>query len=422
MNLTLNEHYCLLLGVETPWSVNAVKLDVEGKLVEIDLTHAKGVRVECPECHASCPVHDEAPERTWRHLDTMQFETRLRARVPRCKCPQCGVKTVPVPWAGKHSRFTVLFEAFAITVIQASSSIEAACILLGLDWSACDAIMKRAVERGLAKREHSPVKHLGIDEKSFRSGHRYISVLNDLTEGRVLEVVEGRKESDAAQLFAALTDAQREKVEAVALDMWQAYISAAKRACPGADLVHDKFHISKYLNGAVNQVRATEAASLCSQGDRRLNGTRWWWLYNEENLKVEVVADFEKIKNSELKTARAWAIKECFGWFWEPHLTQEEAREYFSTWYSWAIRSRLEPVKKVARMLKSHFNELLNWCKHHITNAVSEGINSRIQSIKSAARGFHSFESYRARILFYCGKLDLSPYSFPLKFRKNQIK
>lgn len=409
MNLSLNEHYSLLLGVQSPWTVFAVRLEVEGKRVEIDLTHAKGVLVECPECHAQCAVHDEAPERIWRHLDTMQFETRLRARVPRCKCAQCGVKTVTVPWAGKHSRFTLLFEDFAIRVIQASSSIEAACNLLGLDWSTCDGIMKRAVERGLAKREESPVKHLGIDEKSFRSGHRYISVLNDLTEGRVLEVVEGRKESDAARLFATLTDAQREKVEAVALDMWQAYINAAKKACPDADMVHDKFHVSKYLNDAVNQVRGTEAASLCSKGDRRLNGTRWWWLYKEENLKEEILADFEEIKNSELKTARAWAIKECFSWFWEPHLTEEEAREYFNQWYAWAIRSRLAPVKKVARMLKSHFEELLNWCKHHITNAVSEGLNSRIQSIKSAARGFHSFQSYRARILFYCGKLELSP-------------
>jgi transposase len=409
VNDTLREHYRKLLGLESPWNVTEIDLDVKRQRVDIQLVHEKGHKVKCPECGESCPVHDEAPERQWRHLDTMRFETILRARVPRAKCRECGVKTIGVPWAGKHFRFTLLFEAFAIEVIQAASSIEAARELLNLDWSAVDRIMKRAVARGLERRGTEPIAHLGIDEKSFRSGHRYVSTLNDLTLGRVLEVVEGRTEASASKLFESLTNDQREKVEAIALDMWQAFINASEKACPNADLVHDKFHISKYLGDAVNQVRKNETRSLQAKGDDRLKGTRWWWLYSEENLKDEIWPEFSALKDSELKTGRAWSIKECFRWFWEPHLSREDAKEYFHQWYGWAIRSRLEPIKKVARMLKAHLNELLNWCDHHITNAVSEGLNSRIQAIKSAARGFHHFESYRARILFFCGKLSLSP-------------
>ncbi len=409
MNDNLQNHYRTLLGLEHPWEVTEVSLNVDLKRVDIHLSHAKGTQVKCPDCDGLCPVHDSAPERGWRHLDTMQFETRIYTQIPRAKCADCGVKTIAVPWAGKHSRFTLLFESFVIDLLQASSSIDAVCRLLGLDWSAVDGIMKRAVKRGMERRVANAVKHLGIDEKSFRKGHNYISVLNDLDQGRVLDVVEGRTEESADKLFETLTDDQREKVEAIALDMWQAFINASEKACPDADLVHDKFHISQYLGKAVNKVRQQELKVLQGEGDTRLNGTRWLWLYSEDNLKESQREDFDALRNSDLKTGRAWSIKECFRWFWEPHLTRKEAEDYFKMWYSWAIRSRLEPIKKVARMLKKHLKELLNWCDHHITNAVSEGLNSRIQTIKSAARGFHKFGSYRARILFFCGKLELHP-------------
>ena len=405
----LKAHYGQLLGLESPWEVASVDLKMEEQRVEIALIHSRGGRVSCPECGEQCAVHDHSPERTWRHLDTMQFETRHKARVPRSDCAECGVKTVEVPWAGKHGRFTLMFESFAIAVLRAASSIEAACGLLGIHWSTADQIMKRAVGRGLQRRSNEPVKRLGIDEKSFRSGHRYVSLLNDLDGGRVIDVVEGRDEQSASRLFEALTDAQREKVEAIALDMWRAFINASRGACPEADLIHDKFHVSKHLTEAVDQVRRAEAKQLRSAGDDRLVGTRWNWLRNEESISDESWPDFEALKDSELKTGRAWSIKECFRWFWMPRLSKKEAEEYFAQWYSWAIRSRLEPIKKKAKMLKRHLPELLNWCEHHITNAVSEGLNSRIQSIKSAARGFHYFENYRTRILFFCGDLDLSP-------------
>tara|TARA_B110000305_G_scaffold224848_1_gene270798 strand:+ start:149 stop:1396 length:1248 start_codon:yes stop_codon:yes gene_type:complete len=408
----LESHYGQLLGLESPWEVTSVELELENQKVEIRLEHVPSEPVSCPECGKHCSIHDHAPERTWRHLDTMQFETRLKARVPRCKCQDCGVKTVDVPWAGKHGRFTLMFEAFAIVVIRNASSIQAACELLKIHWSTADTIMKRAVERGMRRRDSAPIEHLGIDEKSFRSGHRYVSLLNDLKGGRVIEVVEGRDEQSATKLFDGLTDLQRGKVQAIALDMWKAFINASTRACPGADLVHDRFHVSKHLGEAVDQVRRAEAKRLRSEGDDRLIGTRWSWLRNEENISDDKWSEFEALRDSELKTGRAWSIKECFRWFWQPHLSRGEAEEYFfDKWYSWAIRSRLEPIKKVARMLKRHLPELLNWCEHHITNAVSEGLNSRIQTIKSAARGFRYFANYRTRILFFCGKLDLSPFS-----------
>ena len=144
----------------------------------------------CPECKAECGLKDHAPERTWRHLDTMQFETILKARVPRVNCLKCGVKTISVPWGEKHSRFTLMFETFAIDVLQCAGSVKAAAALLGLSWDAAHEIMKRAVECGLEKRNLDGVRYVGIDEKSFGKGQDYISLMTHPKASRVIEVAE----------------------------------------------------------------------------------------------------------------------------------------------------------------------------------------------------------------------------------------
>jgi len=403
----LTRHYSVLLGLDAAWEVSEVSLSLEEKRVEIVVTHQGGA-VTCPECGCDCAIADHAPERTWRHLDTMRFETRLRARVPRANCKACGIKTTAVPWAGKHSRFTWLFEALAIEVIQACGNVKAAAGLLGLDWDSVHRIMERAVERGLARRELDSLAYVGLDEKSFRRGHNYISLLVDLTGSRVLEVVEGRTEEAANGLWKSLPDEQKEAIEAVAVDMWPAFTSSIETHAEQAEIVHDRFHISKHLNEAVDQVRRQEHKDLRKAGDERLTGSKQLWLFNPENISEDRWLEFEALKDQELKTSRAWAIKEQFRWLWE-YRYAGNARKFFDRWYGWAARSRLKPIIKVAKMLKRHLKNILTYFRHRITNAMSEGFNSRIQSIKSQARGFRAFENYRTRILFYCGKLDLQP-------------
>jgi len=401
----LTEHYSMLLGLDAAWIVSDVSLSLEENRVEITVTHVGG-SVACPECGTGCTIADHAPERTWRHLDTMQFETRLRARVPRTDCKACGVKTTSVPWAGKHSRFTLMFEAFAIHVIEACGTVKSAAGLLGLDWDSVHRIMERAVERGLERRELESLRYVGIDEKSFRRGHSYISLLSDLTGSRVLEVVEDRTEEAAEGLWKDLPGEQKQQIEAVAVDMWPAFANSVKTNAPQAEIVHDRFHISKHLNEAVDRVRRSEHKALQRTGDDRLKGSKHLWLFNPENLSDDRWIEFETLKDQELKTSRGWAIKEQFRWFWE-YRYAGNARKFFDRWYGWATHSRLKPIIKVAKMLKRHLDNILTYFRHKITNAVSEGFNSRIQSIKSQARGFRAFRNFRTRILFHCGKLDL---------------
>lgn len=406
--MEIEDHYAILLGIHSPWEISSVELNISSSKVDIEIEHADSSG-PCPECGAFCPKHDNRERRTWRHLDTMQFGTYLHAEIPRVKCQKHGVKTISAPWASKNSRFTLLFESFAIRVIQASRSIEEARKLLNLNWHQVEAIKRRAVERGLARREARSIAHLGIDEKQFRSGHKYITSLVDLEQGRVLDVVEERNESACKLLLAqALTADQREQVTAVALDMWKAFANAVGDLMPQAAIVHDRFHISQHLNQAVDQVRRAENKQLVREGDNRLKGTKNFWLYNEENANVAQNEQFSRLKKSNLKVARSWAIKEHFRGFWN-YRSKGWAKRYFDQWYGWAIRSRLKPVKRVAKMLKAHMSSLLNYFDHRISNAAAEGLNSKIQTVKSNARGYRSFAGFRASILFYCGKLDMLP-------------
>lgn len=402
------EHYEQLLGLRSPWSVTKVDLNMEELRVDIEVEHLEQTD-KCPECGASCPIYDHAAKRTWRHLDTMQFETLLHARSPRVKCPEHGIKTVNLPWASKHSRFTLLFEAFAISVLQAARSVEEARKLLKLNWHQVEAIKKRAVERGLARRKKAPIPYIGIDEKSFRKGMSFVTTCCDLEGGRVLDVAENRDEQSAKTLLNnALSGSQQAGVFAAAMDMWPAYRNAVNEVLPFTEIVHDRFHVSKHLNEAVDKVRRQENRQMIRQGEEALKGTRYWWLKNEPELTADAAARFEELKKAGLKVARAWEMKELFRHFWGcPNVKQ--ARAFFNKWYVRAINCGLTPVKKVAKMIKKHLENLLNFLVWKISNGVVEGLNSKIQTVKSNARGYRTFEGYRIAILFHCGKLELLP-------------
>jgi transposase len=340
----------------------------------------------------------------------MQLETLLHARVPRADCPVCGVKTVAVPWAGKHSPFTWLFEAFGVMVLQSASSTSEACELLKIGWDGAHRLMERAVQRGLAVRTLAGVRHVGMDEKSFKRGQSYVTTLNEVSGGnvRVIEVVEGRTTEATVTLLESIPVEHRPQIEAVAMDMWDAFLKASRQVLPAAAIVHDKYHVSSHLNQAVDRVRKEEHQRLLAKGDSTLSGSKYQWLRTYADGRSSAAVSFRSLHALDLKTSRAWHYKEDFRHFWS-YASAKVAERFYREWRKAVMRSRLEPLKKVARMIDAHWPEILNYITHRITNAASEGLNSRIQAIKSAARGFRSFLNYRVRILFHCGKLNLKP-------------
>lgn len=400
--------YQAILGLSDPWMVDRVELRELEHAVHVFVEATAGTAFTCPECGAVAPVYDHA-ERRWRHLDTCQFTTLLVARVPRVQCATHGVKTVRVPWAEKGSRFTLLFERLAIAWLKEATPT-AVARRLGLTWDEARGIQERAVRRGLARRTHTPVARIGIDEKSFLKRHQYVSIVVDLDEPRVLHVADDRRADSLVPYFQGLTEPERIGIQAIAMDMWDPYRKTVRDQVPDGErkIVFDKFHVLQHVGVAVDTVRKAESRALAAEGDTTLKGTKYAWLRNPANFTRKAWRAFAALRESTLQSARAWAIKESLRHLWD-YTYVGAARTFFQRWYWWATHSRLAPIIKVARMLKAHLENILTYLTHRITNAVTEGLNAKIQWIKFGARGFRNRDSFKTAILFHCGGLDLEP-------------
>ena len=402
------ELYRQILGVVAPWEIENIDLDMEKDRVDIYLQWPYKQEGICPECGKSCKIHDRREERIWRHLDTCQLKTFIHCRIPRVKCEEHKTKTMEVPYAEDMSRFTRQFERIAIQFLQSSENRKKTAQNLRLSWDEINHIMEKSVKRGLSRRKNEPIKHLGMDEKSFLKGQSYVTVLSDTEGKRILDVVQNRDTEAVDKLWGTLTEKQKESVAAVSMDFWKAFINGAEKHVPVAAIVHDKFHVMKYMNEAVDYVRKAEHKFLTAQNNGTLKGTKYLWLKAKENLTKENKKDFKDLNINQLSVGRAWNRKELLRRLWD-YRYEGSARKFFKKWYFSATHSRLKPVIKVAKMLKRHLENILTFVKYRITNAFAEGINSVIQHIKATARGFRSFKNYRTSILFYCGKLDLYP-------------
>ena len=419
--MTLEQHYAQLLQLGEGWAVQCVELDWAARSVVIRIGWDVHLDGHCSQCGEKAPFHDVQPERDWRHLDTMQFATVLRGDPPRCRCPQCGVRTMRLDWAAPHGRFTLLFEALAVAVLQHAGSIKAACRMLRIGWESAHRLMERAVERGAQRRrdtqaaqtaqgaETTGMEYLGVDEKAWQRGHCYASILTDLTTGHVMEVEEGRdKEAARALLEKAIPEERRGCVAGICMDFLEAYAAAATEILPQADIIHDRFHVSGYLGKAVDQVRRSEHRQRTARGDHSLKGQKYLFLRNPEGWTCAQHETFAQLQARSCRVARAWQYKELFRSFWGCRSVQA-ARAFFGEWWRRARRSGLQPVKDVAASLKRHLTGLLNYMEHPLTNAASEGNNSSIQSLIHRSRGYRSFRNFRISILFHRGGLDLSP-------------
>jgi transposase len=401
--------YRHLLGVETPWKVSRVELSVKERRVDVWVEHARDQRWGCPECAAELALYDHAEERSWRHLDSCQFMTYLRARPPRVKCETHGVKQVKLPWAEPRSRFTAMFERLAIDVLK-EMSVSGACELLRISWDEAWHLQERAVARGKARKQPKALTHIGVDEKAVAKGHTYMTVVCDLNTGTVEYLGEERKQASLDAFFTELTPERCARIEAVAMDMWDPFRQSVLAHVPDGEskIVYDRFHIMKGLNDAVNTVRKREHRALRAEGDERLVGTKYLWLRNLENHSESQRARFETLRAMNLKTGRAWALKESLRGFWS-YTTTGWAARFWRRWYGWAMRSRLEPMKKAAQLLKRRLTNIMTYFKHRITNATAEGLNSKIRVVQNRARGFRNKQNFKTAVFFHCGGLDLYP-------------
>ncbi len=398
------ELYAKILGLEHPWHVRDVTLDVEAGTVEVEAEHCG--TPTCPRCGTACAGYD-VRRRKWRHLDTCQFQTYLVADVPRVECREHGVLQIDVPWAEPNARFTALFERVVIDWLKETSAL-AVGRRLNLSWDQVAAIMARAVERGLARRDAVNPTRIGIDETSYQKRHEYVTVVTDLDASRVLFVADGRKSECLDPFFDELGEARRGAIQVAATDMWPAYIGAVKRHLPQAKIAFDKFHVARYLGDAVDTERRREHRDLLRRDDDTLKRTKHLWLQNPEHMKPERWSLLNSLRKLSLRTARAWALKEEAMQLWN-YVRSGWARRGWKRWLDWASRSRLPAMIKVGRLIRKHLDGIINAVVLRATNALGESLNAKIQRVKSRACGYRNRERFRNAILFHLGGLDLYP-------------
>ena len=392
----------LALGLVPPWMVADAKFDADKKRLDIEIDFKTGGRFACPECgKADCPVHDTV-KKTWRHLNFFQHQAFLHARIPRIDCPDHGVRLVAVPWARPGSGFTLLFEAFVMTLVK-GMPVAAAARVVGEHDTRLWRVIQHYVEDAVARMDLADLRRVAIDETAAKRGHNYISLFVDIDSRKVVYATEG-KDADTVARFADHVDdhnSDASRIKEVCIDMSAAYVKGVEYNLTEAEITFDKFHAVKLVNDAVDQVRRAE-----SRERPELKHSRYLWLKNERHLSVEQLTTLAELTRMHLKTARAYRLRLAFQEMYDaPSLDWGEL--IFDRWYGWAIRSRLEPMKKAARTLKQHRDGVLRWFDSKIANGLIEAINSLVQAAKAKARGYRSLRNLIVITYLIAGKIDL---------------
>ena len=375
--------------------------------LHVFVERATGSAMFCTACGGMHGVYDTR-EREWRHLDIWQYRTIVHCKVPRVGCPIHGVVTVRVPWEADDAKhFTALFAAQVVVMALSGLTVSAIGELLGETDTRLWRAIRACVARACAHADYSDVRAVGVDETVKKRGHDYLSAFVDLDARRVVSVQEGRDAGTVAGFADDLAahGGDAEAVEAVTCDLSPSFASGIAVHMPQAARIADRFHVIQLFTKAVDKVRAAEARE--SEGKRDLlKRTRWLWLKNEANLKASQLSRKRELAKENLKTGRACAMKEAMQRIYEC-TSRAEAAEALDALTSWMAHSNLAPMKPVAKTIAKNREEILAYFDFRRTNSILEGLNSVIQSVKRAARGYRNFENFKAMIFLHLGKLSL---------------
>ena len=392
------------IGIEEPWYIRSIESTNSEVHIYVDVRD--GVMLPCPECGGMGYRQGyEKTERIWRHGDCLFYPAYVHCRRPRIKCEQHGTKVVDAPWARKHSRFTLLFEGYAMLIL-ADMPILKASKVLRCNEKSLTRMMRYWVQKAVDSDDLSQVTALSIDETSFKKGQSYVTVIVDAAARRVIDVEEGRSDQTVVD-FSYKLEAKGglcEKVTFVTSDMSTAYMNGIRECFPYAKLTIDKFHVKKLMLEALDDVRRAEQKEHKS---KELLNSRKLLMIPETRQSEQQRLRVAELSKQYPKTGRAFRMVQSLDTIYASN-NVVEAKEKFDSLYSWLRKSRLEPMKKVALTLKKHIAEILNIFTSRLTNAICEGINSMIQAAKRKARGYHTIIGYTCMIYLIAAKLRLA--------------
>jgi transposase len=397
------ELFALALGIEEPIYVEKIEFDKGSGELHIHMNFRRGSKFACSTCgKEGLPVHDTI-EKTWRHLNFFQYKCFIHLRTPRTKCPDCGDRLYMPPWGRKGSGFTMLFEVLILTLAK-EMPISQIAELIGEHDTKVWRVIRSYVKKAHQEKSFEATTKLGVDETSSRKGHNYVTIFADLEKGDVLFATEG-KGSATVESFTKempLHNAAPVQIKEISMDMSPAFIAGVDKYLSSASITFDKFHVIKQLNEALDEVRRNE-----QKRNPLLKRSRYAWLKNPDNLTAEQKKLLATLSKENTKTAKVYQMKLTFQDIYRNIYETVAADAAIRKWLSWAVRSRLEPVKVFARMIKKHYAGILRFFESRLTSGMMEGINSRVQEIKRRAKGFRNIPNFISMIYLEAGRLSL---------------
>lgn len=384
--------------------------DQAGRLsFEIEIGARKGSRPVCSGCGKPGPGYDTLGKRRFEFVPLWGIAVFFLYAMRRVDCPDCGVKVERVPWAEGKRHLTTTYAWFLAGWAKRLSWLEVARAFR-TSWENVFRSVKMAVEWGLVHRDLDSVASIGVDEICWRkTKEKFATLIYQLDAGRrrLLWIGKDRTARTFRDFFKCLGPERRQRLRFVCSDMWKPYLRIIAEMAPAAINILDRFHIMSHMGKAIDKVRANEVKELRARGQEPvLSGGRWCLLKRPENLTDKQVDRLEDLLKCNLKTVRAYLLKEDFQRFWE-YLAPAWAVRFLDEWCTRAMRSKLKPMKKVARMLRNHRELLLNWflARGKVALGCVEGFNNKAKVVTKRSYGFRSYDTLKIALYHALGDL-----------------
>lgn len=388
------------------------ELNSKKKIIYVDIKARKGSKAICSKCETASPGYDTLPERTVKFIPFWGYQVLFRFRPRRVQCPNCNrVVVEKLPWCdGKH-QITTIYAAFLANWAK-DLAWKRVAERFKTSWQTVFSAVSMVVAFGLSNRNLENITAIGVDEVAWQKGHNYLTLVYQINPGsrRLLWIGLGRTQKTLTDFFRSMKGFCKnfaKNIQIVCSDMWKPYLKVISKEIPQALNVLDRFHIMQKFSKALDKVRAQEARRLKEEKlDPVLTNSRWCFLKRRENLTEKQGFKLKKLLKMNLTTVRAYLLKEQFQKFWN-YNSPTWAKKFFVQWQHAAMRSRIEPIKKVAKTLEKHMELILNYfrAKKQFSSGIVEGMNLKVNLSIRKAYGFKSFKIAETALYHQLGEL-----------------
>lgn len=385
------EIFLQALWLSKPWYIEEFKLDIKQERLDIYLNFEKWAKFENIDWELVWV--EQTVNKRWKHLFFWQYPTYLHARVPKLKDKEWKVKIIKLPWAREWSWFTLLFETMVLELIK-HIPVSKLAEHLQEDDERLMRIASYYVNKSKEQANYSKITRWWVDETSRKKWHNYLTTFINFDTKKVSCIVEWKWVDTIKSIVEDIEKHwwKRDNITEISIDFSKAFTSWVDKYLPNASIIYDRYHFMQFITNALDEVRKKEAKS-----NKLLKWSRYLWLKNPENLKDEKLIELEELKRNNLVLAEAYQMKENIKEFFEKE-TKEQAELFLKLWCDWVMSSKIVPMQKIVKTIKSHWNWIMNYIEKKINNWIVEWLNSIIQTIKRRARWYRNFDNFKTMI------------------------